>query len=150
MTAKQLVSFLSEANSWKGMNKQTNPKKLINRDPIRSDSYITLACITITDLLTLEQCYSNRYQNILMQWNTGWNIIAPSQPTETSWDNCIAKENWLSHPMPFRTLKFVFSNRIICCNNGLMVCIESMLPILCCPVGSIDCIPSAPIMFSEA
>lgn len=93
---KELLSFFTDAKPWEGMNKEMSLKELINGYPFQSDSKATPACVTIMDLLTFLQRYSNRYQNILMQCNTGWNIIATSQQTKTSWDNCIAKENWLS------------------------------------------------------
>lgn len=46
-------------------------KELINGYPFQSDSKATPAYVTIMDLLTFLQRYSNRYQNILMQCNTG-------------------------------------------------------------------------------
>ena len=52
--------------SLQGMNKEISPKELINGHPFQSDSYATPACVTIMDLLTLRQCYSKRYQNIIM------------------------------------------------------------------------------------
>lgn len=127
------------------MNKEISPKELINGHPFQSDSYTTPACVTIMDLLTLKQCYSSRYQNILMWWNAGWNIIATSQQTETSWDNCTAKENRLSLQMPLKALSFIFQHCIIWCNNGLMSCSESAPPILWYPLDTTDCTPSVPI-----
>lgn len=88
--------------------KKKSPKELINGHLFQSDSYPTPAYVTIMDLLTLKQCYSNRYQNILIWWNAGWNIIATSQQTETSWDNCTAMEKRLSLQMPLKALSFVF------------------------------------------
>lgn len=105
---KGLVSFLTDAKPQEGMNKEMSPKELINGHPFQSDSYTTPVCVTSMDLLALKQCYSNRYQNILMRWNAGWNIIATSQQTETGWDNCTAKAKWFSLHMPFKAPRFVF------------------------------------------
>lgn len=127
------------------MNKEISPKELINGHPFQSDSYTTPACVTIMYLLTLKQCYSSRYQNILMWWNAGWNIIATSQQTETSWDNCTAKENRLSLQMPLQALSFIFQHCIIWCNNDLMSCSQSAPPILWYPLDTTDCTPSVPI-----
>lgn len=68
---KGLVSFLTDAKPQEGRNKEISPKELINGHPFQNDSYTTPVCVTSTDLLTLKQCYSNRYQNILMRWNAG-------------------------------------------------------------------------------
>lgn len=122
---KELLSFFTDAKPWEGMNKEMSLKELINGYPFQSDSKATPACVTIMDLLTFLQRYSNRYQNILMQCNTGWNIIATSQQTKTSWDNCIAKENWLSPLMPSKTLRPVFWKCVIWCKKGQMRCSES-------------------------
>ena len=97
-----------------GRNEQRNkPSRswLVNGHSFLNDSYVTPAYVPIIDFINFKatlfrpdqahsgwygrrrkQCYSNRCHNILMQWKPGWNTIAASQQTETSWHNWMARE----------------------------------------------------------
>lgn len=115
-----------------GTNKDISPQELIDGSSFLRESCTASACVTVTDLLNW--CYSNRYQNIVMWWNAGWNIIATSQQTETSWDNCIAKV-WTDSAFRWHFTFWVLSSKTALFGTIMARCYRISFPLMVVPSG---------------